>query len=224
MHYLFLGEDSLSKNEQIESAKRKILPADKNGKILKEALSFDYQLLYADKLTPEDFKKALITLPVVAKQRLIIIRNTNKLNKHNQELVLEFLNKGADYLSIIFDICEPDLQNNFLKKIAKFSKVSLGKKEYRHNVFNMTDAIMARDIPGALRQLNDLMDNGDHPLQIMGGLVWFWGNNKNRLSKDKFQKGLKYLQEADLNIKRTRLNAQNAVELVVTKLCLLVAY
>lgn len=223
MHYLFLGEDNLSKNTQIDLVKPKILPTDPNGVILPEAASFDYQTLYAEKLTAEDFKKALVTLPVVAKQRLIIIRNTNKLSKYNKDLILDFLNEDGAYVSIIFDITESDLQNNFLKKLAKFGKVSLGAKVARNNVFDMTNAIMARDASGALGRLNELMDKGDHPLQIMGGLVWFWGNNKNRLSKDQFHKGLKYLQEADLNIKRTRLNPQNAVEVAVTKLCSLLA-
>ncbi|MBZ0166329.1 MAG: hypothetical protein K8I00_05930, partial [Candidatus Omnitrophica bacterium] len=66
-----------------------------------------------------------------------------------------------------------------------------------------------------------LLRDGTHPLQIMGGLVWIWGRLKNRISADNFQQGLRELQAADLNIKRSRLHPEHAVEILVTKLCLL---
>ena len=73
------------------------------------------------------------------------------------------------------------------------------------------------------------IDNIYHPwytrtLQLMGGLVWFWGKLKQRISAEKFKKGLLHLQEADLNIKRSRIKAEYALEVLVVKLCLLIAY
>ncbi len=79
--------------------------------------------------------------------------------------------------------------------------------------------VMANDPAQALKILNELLEEGIHPLQIMGGLLWFWGKEKFRLKGDRYNKGLLVLQEADLNIKRSRLLPEHAIEVVVVKLC-----
>jgi DNA polymerase III delta subunit len=60
-----------------------------------------------------------------------------------------------------------------------------------------------------------------HPLQVMGALVWYWGKEGRHLGKERFGRGLKALEEADLNIKRSRLDPQYAVEKLVVELGLL---
>ncbi len=60
-----------------------------------------------------------------------------------------------------------------------------------------------------------------HPLQIMGALVWYWGKEGKACGKERFERGLKALEEADLNIKRSRLEPQYAVEKLVVELGLL---
>ena len=51
----------------------------------------------------------------------------------------------------------------------------------------------------------------------MGGLVWSWGKARSFARRENFQKGLVALQEADLNIKRSRLAPQQALEVLVVK-------
>ena len=60
----------------------------------------------------------------------------------------------------------------------------------------------------------------------IGGLYWlrgksFTGKEGKTLGKERFERGLKALEEADLNIKRSRLNPQHAVEKAVVELGLL---
>lgn len=221
MHYLLLGEDSIAKSRRIEMIKSGSLSfSEPRGSEVARADHFDYQVLYADKLSAEDLKKELITLPVVSSKRLMIIRRFHALNTYNKGLILEFLEKaGADYLEIVFDTQETKVSGPFLKKISEKSKVEVFGKDLKPSVFDMTNAIQARKPSEAIKLLRELLDCGDHPLQIMGALVWYWGRNKSRVSREKFHKGMKYLQQADLNIKRTRLTGDNAVELVVVKLC-----
>ena len=52
----------------------------------------------------------------------------------------------------------------------------------------------------------------------MGALVWFWGKSQDRMPGERFRKGLLVLQEADVNIKRSRLKPEYAVEVAVIKL------
>jgi DNA polymerase III delta subunit len=85
-------------------------------------------------------------------------------------------------------------------------------------VFDMTKLIAAGRPKDALKMLSDFYSEGVHPLQIMGGLVWFWGKEGRLLQKEKFERGLKALEEADLNIKRSRLDPEYAVEKLVVEL------
>ena len=81
----------------------------------------------------------------------------------------------------------------------------------------------ARNPVEALKILGNLLVEENHPLQIMGGLIWFWGKSRTRLSADQFKKGLMCLQEADLNIKRSRLKPEHTLEVLVVKLSSLIA-
>lgn len=216
MTYLFLGNDPLAKDEFIDNLKKKIFP-------LKDSLQFDSITLHGKHLNSEDLKKNLIALPALSKKRLIVIRNIEKLNPHNKNLILEFAQSKQDYAVLVLDSEEEDLKTSFLKKVSSFSEIVRFKTEIARNVFDMTNAISRHDPVEALKVLNELESHGVHPLQIMGGLVWFWGKNKNRLSTDRFHQGLSELQTADLNIKRSRIKSEYALELLVTKLCSLTA-
>lgn len=78
--------------------------------------------------------------------------------------------------------------------------------------------IMLRSPAEALKMLTQLLEEGSHPLQILGGLVWFWGKSRERLSPAQFKKGLLALQEADLNIKRSRTRPEHSLEILIVKL------
>ena len=211
MNYLLLGDDSFSKDKKIAEFKKKFFPQP-------NALHFDFETLYGLKLEAETLKKALVTLPAVATQRLIVIRQVHKLSAQNQELILDFLKKKEKYVVLILDSEEAEPTTAFLGKCAKACEVLPFSKAISQNVFDMTNAMGRRQMADALGILSNLLNSGIQPVQIMGGLVWFWGKSRVRLSPKKFKQGLEALQEADLNIKRSRLKPDNALEVVVVKL------
>jgi len=217
MIYLFLGEDREAKEQKIAEIKKKCLPSN-------DASKLDFESLHGSKIDPPELKKSLIALPAVSCKRLILIRTVEKLNTQNKKILLDFIQSENEHAVLILDSDEASPKNSFLSKISAVAKVMrFGSGMVKKNVFDMTSAMENRDSPRALKILANLMSGGDHPLQIMGGLVWFWGKSKNRLSADQFKKGLLVLQEADLNIKRSRLKPEYAVEMAVTKLSLLIA-
>ena len=217
MIYLFLGEDGEAKEQKIAEIKKTCLPSD-------DALKLDYELLHGSKLDPAVLKKALIALPAISKRRLILIRSVEKLNTQNKKIILDFLQGENQHAVLILDLDEALPKNNFFRKMTDDAEaMCFGRGTAKGNVFDMTRAMERRNPSGALKILNQLLNGGDHPLQIMGGLVWFWGKSKNRLSRDQFKKGLLVLQEADLNIKRSRLKPEYAVEIAVTKLSSLIS-
>ena len=211
MTYLFLGEDQISKDIKIRELKNKLFPSF-------EATKFDYEILYAQKLESDTLKKALISLPALAKQRLIVIKECHKLSPHNKELIIEFV-KNPGPCVLILDSDKMETDDSFVRKLGSLIKVISAKGEPQLNVFNLTRAISMRKQIDALKILAGLISSGEQPLQIMGGLVWYWKNAREGFSFDQFKKGLIALQEADLNIKRSRLKPEHALELLVVKLC-----
>ena len=214
--YLFTGQETDKKEKEITKIKEALLK-------VKDAKQFDYDNLQAHKLNADTLKQSLDALPVVSQQRLLIIREVEKLDKHNKDLILEYANRKDAHVVLLLDAFKPDLKTSFFRKISELAEVKRFDKGLScENAFDMTKAISARQPDRALKILNDVLDHGDHPLQILGALVWFWGKNKPRVSVGRFQRGLDELQEADLNIKRSRLKPEHTLEILIVKLCSLV--
>ena len=214
MHYLFLGEDENLKDAKISALRKEILPSN-------DAQKFDCDILYANKLSAEDLKKSLISIPAVAPQRLIVIRLGEKLNKQHKELLVEFFELGSQQAIILLEAAWK-ANDPFVKKVAKFFQVEDCSLAEGESIFAVTRLMTQHRHAEAMTSLHQVLEGGQHPLQIMGGLVWFWGNKaRGKVSKERFEKGLLCLQEADLNIKRSKLAPNYALEILIAKLCVL---
>lgn len=211
MTYLFIGENTIDKQSQIAKLKT---PWSSDP----DAQQFDYQVLYGHKLDPKDLKKALLTLPAILKQRLLYIHEAEKLDEHCKTILLEFLISKPGYLVLILDCAVLSEKDAIWTQVRALAKVHETRKGVKDNVFDMTKKMTAGNSAEALTILNRLYEDGAHPLQIMGGVVWAWGNERGRVSAENFEKGLRELQDADLNIKRSRLDPEQAVEILVVKL------
>jgi len=210
-YYLLSGEDSLAKDQKIEEIKSKILPSN-------EAIKFDFEILYGTKLHSDILKKSLVALPAIASQRVLVIHAIQKFSPHNKELILSCVEKKESHLVLILDDDTIDAKNSFIKKLTPFVKTLRFSKGKKQNVFDLTRAMSNGNGAQALKILHELMEDGNHPLQLMGGVIWYWGKEKSKLSSERFKKGLQRLQEADLNIKRSRLKPDEAMEVLVVRL------
>ena len=122
---------------------------------------------------------------------------------------------------LVLESSEVTEKDSFVKKVKPFAEIVSFSVEKRSNVFDMTRAMSYKKPADALKILSGLISEGSHPLQIMGGLVWFWGKAGQRIGMQKYEKGLRALQDADLDIKRSRLKPDYAMEVLVVKLCTL---
>ena len=211
MNYLFLGNKTDLKSQKINQIKSKYL---KN----KEAQHFDYVSLYSDKLDKDTLKEALIDLPAVATKRVVVIHFIEKLKKDHQRIIEEFLKEKASATVLILNSDKADLKNVFVTRLKKTTEFFMCDSGAKRNVFDMTRDIEQSNPLGALKTLFELVADGEQPLRILGALLWFWGRMKNKVSRHCFQQGLLYLQEADLNIKRSRLNPVYSIEKCVVSL------
>lgn len=214
MTYLFIGPDLSKKDAKIAELKAKLFKDP-------SALSFDLEVLHAHKLDPDDLKKSLLTLPHLAPVRLVVLRQCERLNERNRAIIFEFLSEQLKTTVLALDFDELDVKSALFARLRPLAQTTFFGSEKTLNVFDMTRAISSRNASGALKILYELLGNNTHPLQIMGGLVWYWGKERERLSPQCFYKGLSALEEADLNIKRSRLKPEYAVEKVVVELTVL---
>ncbi len=210
MVYLFLGDDLARKDSQIFSLKKTFFKDP-------QAVAFDYESLDAITLPIDILKKSLITLPVLSAKRLVVVRNVHKLKAADIAVLSAFLKKPLDHLDLVLETSEAALKGG-LKECAALCRTTVFSKASPGNAFDMARLMTAGKAKEALKMLNDLYDHGTHPLQVMGALVWHWGQEGRALGAEKFERGLMALEEADLNIKRTRLKPEYAVEKVVVEL------
>ena len=212
MIYLLCGLDNQAKEKKIAEIKAKSFSSH-------EAVSFDYQILHGPKLDNATLKKSLIALPSLSKKRLVLIRQADKLTTENKNLIAELIGDIKDFLIIILDAENAKAGGALKKKFSKQIKVLHFEEEAKLGVFDLTRAISQNKKANALDVLAQLLGDGTHPLQLMGGILWEWKKNRPRLSFERFKDGLLALEEADVNIKRSRLRADYALEVLVIKLC-----
>jgi len=214
MTYLFLGNQTEAKSARIEQIKAQHLKS-------KEARHFDCETLYADKLDKDDLKKALVGLPAVALKRLVIVHLIEKLKEDHQRIIEEFIKQGETSTVLILESDRADLKNEFITRLKSKAKVQVCDEGGKKNVFDMTKEIERRESSNALKTLFHLINEGEQPVRILGAMVWFWARMKHKLTRENFLRGLKYLQEADLNIKRSRLDPLYSLEKCVVSLTVL---
>ena len=214
MIYLFLGDDLPAVDAKIAEIKNKFF------KDSQEALAFDFDNLDPKELGDNALKKAFLTLPVIAPHRLIILRQIHKLKSADIQELINFCKKPAKYCDVILESSERTLKGE-LKDLPLYVKAVMLDKPEGPNVFDMTKLMTAHRSGDALKMLDGFYRANVHPLQIMPALVWYWGKEGKACGKVRFERGLKALEEADLNIKRSRLEPQYAVEKLVVELGLL---
>ena len=209
MIYLLLGEDAQAKDSKILQLKTSLLlePA---------AHHFDFESLDAQHISGANLKKSLLALPVFSKKRLILIRHVHQLKNDPIRVLEDFLKASLNHCDVILE-ASSQLKENFNTIVSQANVSTFGMK-VEMNIFDMTKLMSARKTTEALKILNEFYDKGMYPLQMMGALVWYWGKEGRILGSNKFQQGLKALEDADLNIKRSRLLPEYAIEKLVVEL------
>ena len=209
MIYLLLGEDTQIKDSKITQIKSSIL-------VKPESVHFDFESLDAQHLSGANLKKSLLALPMISNKRLLLIRQAHQLKNDAIKILDAFLQEPGEHCDVILETTAA-LKADFSNIVARAQVFNLGVAQ-ESNIFDMTKLMTAKKTTDALKMLNEFFDQGMYPLQMMGALVWYWGKQGRALGAQKFQRGLKALEEADLNIKRSRLMPEYAMEKLVVEL------
>ena len=212
MTYLIIGPDGPDKAARITALKNKYLLAP-------DSKNFDLDVLYALKLDPRELKETLHKLPAVSPARLIILHDCHKFTAEHKDIVFDFISSKAEHAVVVMESSQWSDKDSFVKRIKKDVQVMTLAPAYEPNVFDITRAMEHRQYKEALSRLDDILKSGVYPLQLMGVLIWFWGQSRRRLNQKRYEEGLKYLKEADIDIKRSRIRPEFAMERLVVRLC-----
>lgn len=209
MVYLFLGQDSLSKDAQLKKIKEKFLT--------KGLEQFNSDILYAKETTLKGVQERFLCLPSAGCRRIIIIKEAEGLPKEAREFIIRYVKKPHPQIVLVLDFLRQEKKDEFINSLAGFSQVLRFKEEQLLDTFMLNRQIGLGRANFALRTLNALLKKGERPERILGGLRYAW--EKGTASPLQTSKRLKLLVNCDLEIKTGRLKPSFALEKLVINLC-----
>jgi DNA polymerase III delta subunit len=219
MVYLFLGQDSLSKDIRLKQIRQEILP--------KETEQFNLDILYAKELTLKDLQEKLLCLPIKSQKRIVVVKNAQDLGGEIREFVLSYVKAPYKQVILILDI-ESNLgarsavtqqgnSNEFVNRLYRYAKIYRFRETKPLDTFALTRFITLKKPDYALKVLNQLFKNGERPERILGGLRYVW--EREAASDSESKRRLKLLLNCDMDIKTGRIKPIFALEKLVISLC-----
>jgi len=207
--YLFIGQDSLSKDIQLKRIKEQFLA--------QKIEDFNLDILYAKELNLLELQERLLSLPLKAKKRIIVIKDAQRLKENIKEFILKYFQNPQPKILLVLDINRQDPKDEFIKNITRFSKTFRFRETPHLDAFTLTRSIRLKNMDYSLRLLNQLLKNGEKPERILGGLRYAW--ERDILNPLQRRKRLKLLLNCDIDIKTGRLKPDFALERLVVRLC-----
>jgi len=207
--YLLIGQDSLSKDVKIKGIKEEFLSSD--------TADFNLDVLYGPDLNLKGLQEKLLSLPLKATRRIVIIRQADELKPQIKDFLSAYVKKPYPSVLLIVDIERFSPKDSFAAGIAPYAQVSRFKESGRLDAFMLGRQIDAGRPGYALATLHQLLSNGEKPERILGGLRH--AVEAARVSGPQARRRLKALLVCDTDIKTGKLRPDFALERLVVKLC-----
>ncbi len=209
--YLFIGQDSPSKDIKLKNLRQEFLS--------KDIEHFNLDVLYARELNLKNLQEKLLCLPVKAKERMIVIKGAGELKEEIKEFISNYVRKPYEGVILILDVDRQEPRDKFINSILRYAQVYHFKETIPPDTFMLSRQIDLRRPDYALRLLYQLLKNGEKPERILGGLRYSCERNITQpLEK---RKRLKLILNCDIEIKTGRLRPPFALEKLVVNLCCL---
>ena len=155
MFYLFVGQDSASKDIRLEKLKQEFLSP--------ESKAFNFDCLYARELTLPQLQEALLRLPAGAKRRVILVREAERLKENIKEFLSRRLKEPLGHAVLILDVNKTQGNDVFLRRILPFVKLVRFQEKEALNTFRLSQEIEGRRAAVGLKVLNSLLADGEKP-------------------------------------------------------------
>ena len=137
-----------------------------------------------------------------------------------KDFLLEYLRKPQEYVILVLDVRYSDKKDNFVNSAAKYAKVIRFKEAPQVNTFTLCRWVDSKRTDAALMVLNQLLQEGERPERILGGLRHEW--ERAAAAPLELKRRLKLLLACDVEIKTGKLKPVFALEKLVVSLCVFV--
>jgi len=209
MIYLFIGEDNFSKDTRLKRLKEEYFT--------RKSEQFNLDVLYAQEVSLRELQEKLLRLPFKAKKRLVVVKDSQRLKEEIKKFLLSYARKPYPHVVLVLDIQKYLFKDGFTRQMSQASRVIRFRESAKLDAFALSRAIEGGKAHYCLDILRQILEEGEKPEQIMGGLRYVWDQDIRRPQKTK--KRLRLLLDCDIAIKTGRLKAQMALERLVTQLC-----
>jgi|GEM_PF-2385586 len=113
--YLLAGEDEFMKEKALTKILLKVLP--------EEAGVLDRTVFYGNSATSEEILSALVSIPMMASKKVVIIREAHRLDAGAKNVLLTYLNDQVKSTCLVLLIPRADLEKGFFNRVSKMVKV-----------------------------------------------------------------------------------------------------
>ncbi|MCX5708664.1 MAG: hypothetical protein NTY14_06825 [Candidatus Omnitrophica bacterium] len=214
--YLFLGQDIL--DQENSSLKEKELNKLK-ASLPQKTRDFNLDILHCNDRTfsLKALQEKLLFMPTGDAARIVVVRNLQDAEPAVKEFILNYVKDPSSGIILVLDVDKVDRKNAFIEGVSRYAEIRHFRVETQASTFTLSRLIEARKAAEGLEVLHELLDNGEKPERIMGGLRASW----TRYSADplSLNKKLKILLRCDLDIKTGRIKPVFALERLVVNLC-----
>ncbi len=180
--YLVYGSDEFQK-EQILKYIKKLL-------ITKETEDFDFSSFYANETSGEEIIEQLEMIPFMSERRLVVVKNYDKLKKHDLEILADYCSNQNDSTVLVLTAVKPDMRLAFSKKIKKIGVLIECKAPYspRDIVTWLNRELSSENVRMEARAISLFSQIIETDYQIarneLDKLLIFIGNKKNITYED----------------------------------------
>lgn len=211
MVYLFIGEDSLSKDT--------LLKKIRNEHLEKCIEQFNLDIIYAEELTLKGLQERLFYLPIKNSKRIVIIKNAQDLKIDAKEFILNYVKKPPNEIILILDISHQENNDEFINRLYGYAKTYRFKQIKSPDTFTLSRLILLKKTTHCLQILKQLLKANQRPERILGGLRYIW--EKERMDAFEMRNRLKLLLDCDMEIKTGKVKPTFALEKLIINLCAL---
>lgn len=207
--YLFLGHDTVSKDQSLDRIKKEILPPSSQ--------EFNLDIVHGRDTALKDLQEKLLLLPVNAPKRILVIRQSEQLKEESKKYLISYCARPNPTTVLVIDFHGSAYKDAFVSGVSRFAAVMRFREERRSTVFDLARAIDARQAQASLQILHSLLQEGEKPERILGALRSSWERTMSQ--KQELAKRLRLLLVSDVDIKTGRVKPAFVLERLIVSLC-----
>jgi DNA polymerase III delta subunit len=214
--YLFLGQDML--DQENSSQKEKELNRLK-ALLPQKTRDFNLDILHCNdrSFSLKALQEKLLFMPTGAAARIVVVRKLQDAEQEVKEFILNYVKNPSSGIILVLDADKIERKNAFIEGVSRYAEIRRFRIESQANTFTLSRLIEAQKPAEGLEVLHELLNNGEKPERIMGGLRASW----IRYPADplSLNRKLKILLQCDLDIKTGRIKPVFALERLIVNLC-----